>query len=451
MMSASLSKNKFLSSLCKLWCMKRLFFLFLLFPVFARAQTITSVAGNGIAGYSGDGGLAVDAQLNNPSDVFKDASGNIFIADKGNHVIRKISPFGIITTIAGNGIATWAGDGGPASSASLNLPNRVFADNSGNIFIADVGNNVIRKINTSGIISTIAGTGIQGFSGDGGPAINATLSTPTGVAADNAGNIYISDQGNSRIRLINPTGIISTYAGGGPVQFSNDGAPATSVSLCGQNYISLDNAGTIYITNHDCWHFLKVTPDGLIYNVAGNSSASYSGDGGPAATANIEGPYGISPDNMGNVYLCAQQNERIRKVNPMKIISTLAGTGVSGYSGDGGPASNAQVSSTISGIYADTYGNVYFADAGNNRVRVVSDAVVINGESVTLYPNPAGNKLVITAGYQITSVCIYNLLGQTFFNLRVNAVQQQIDLSALPAGIYLARINGSVVRKFVKL
>jgi gliding motility-associated-like protein len=368
--------------------MKSLLLILFWLPVFARAQIIYTVAGNGTAGYSGDGGFANTAQLNSPSDVCKDALGNIYIADNGNNRIRKIDSFGIISTVAGNGMRGYTGDLGPATSATLNGPNMVVADGAGNIYIADAGNNVIRRVNIFGKISTIVGTGIAGFSGDGGPATNAKLNDPTGVAVDLNGNIYVSDHENNRIRKINTEGIISTYAGGGSVGFTVDGVPATSISLCGQNYVSVDNAGTIYMTNYACWHFLKVTTSGLIYNVAGYTSPSYSGDCGPADSADIHYPFGICPDNLGNVYLCPQGNVRVRKVNSLNYISTVAGNGIAGYSGDGGQAINANVSTSIYGIYADVRGQVYFADS--NVIRCIKTAVYMcSGSTDTLHSSTA--------------------------------------------------------------
>ena len=336
---------------------------------FAQLSIITTIAGNGTAGFSGDGGAATAAELNGPSDVFKDAAGNLYIADRGNNRIRKINTGGIISTIIGTGVAGYTGDGGSAATATLNGPNRVFVTGAGNIYIADQGNNVIRMVNGAGIISTIAGTGVAGFSGDGGAATSAKLSSPTGVAVDATGNVFISDLGNNRVRKINTSGIISTYAGGGSGGFTTDGVPATSITLCSQEYVSVDNSGTIYITNRGCWHFLKVTVAGLIYNVAGSVSPSFSGDCGPADSADVQLPYGITPDNLGNVYLCPRGNVRVRRVNTLNYINTVAGTGVNGYSGDGGQATNAKVSNTIYGIYADMSGNIYFADMGNNRIR----------------------------------------------------------------------------------
>ena len=430
--------------------MKWIVFILLCIPLFTNAQIISTFAGNGIAGFSGDGGLATVAQLNNPTDVYKDKAGNIYIADRGNNRIRKVNTAGIISTIAGDGIPTYGGDGGPAIMASLNQPTRVVVDGTGNIYIADRGNSRIRMINTAGIISTIVGTGVPGFSGDGGPAITAQIDSPTGVAVDLSGNLYISDSGNSRIRKVNTTGIISTYAGGGTNNYTTDGVPATSISLCVQMYVSVDNRGTVYITNRDCWHFLKITSNGLVYDVAGFNAAAFSGDGGPADSANIEGPTAITPDNLGNIYLCPRTNNRIRKVNAVNDISTFAGTGVAGYSGDGGPAISAEISATVFGIYADETGNVYFADMGNNCIRHTAATDVTN-DVVVLYPNPTTAQLTIAASEKIYTVTIINMLGQTVYNSNYNSPKVQIDVSAQPPGVYIITINGATIRKFVRL
>ncbi len=335
---------------------------------YAQSGNIYGFAGNGVAGFSGDGGPATAAKLNDPTDVFEDGSGSFYIADRNNNRVRKVNAAGVISTIAGTGTAGYSGDGGLATLAKLNHPNGVAVDATGNIYIADESNNVIRMINPAGIISTVAGTGTAGFSGDGGVATSARLNDPQAVAKDLSGNIYIADNNNSRVRMINPAGIISTIAGGTGPAFSVDGVPATSVSLCNIHDVSVDNAGNIYFTNQGCWHFLRIT-GGLLYDEAGAVAASYTGDCGPADSADVQSPYGIYPDNLGNVYLCPRGNKRVRKVNTANYITTVAGTGVIGYSGDGGPALSATVSSTIYGVYADLSGDVYFADAGNNVIR----------------------------------------------------------------------------------
>ena len=336
---------------------------------YAQSGNIYGFAGDGVAGFSGDGGPATAAKLNNPSDVFEDGSGSFYIADRNNNRVRKVNAAGIISTIAGTGTAGYSGDGGLATLAKLNHPNGVAVDAAGNIYIADESNNVIRMINPAGIISTVAGTGTAGFLGDGGVATSARLNDPQAVAKDLAGNIYIADNNNSRVRKINTSGIISTYAGGTGPAFTVDGVPATSVSLCNIHDVSVDNAGVVYFTNQGCWHFLRISTAGLLYDEAGAVAASYTGDCGPADSADVQSPYGIYPDNLGNVYLCPRGNKRVRKVNTANYITTVAGTGVTGYSGDGGPALSATVSSTIYGVYADLSGDVYFADAGNNVIR----------------------------------------------------------------------------------
>jgi len=344
---------------------------------FAQSGYIYTVAGNGSLGFSGDGGPATSANLNSPSALCMDLHGNMYISDVGNNRIRKVSAANqIITTVVGSGTSGYTGDGGPASLATLNNPTGVAIDGLGNLYIADKDNNVIRKVDPSGIISTVAGTGSGSFSGDGGPAIAASISRPYAVAVDAEGNMYIADQGNSRIREVNTSGIISTIAGGGSLGYSTDGVPATSVSLCTINGVGVDQSGIVYFSNFNCHRFLKIV-SGLLYDVAGYDSPGYSGDGGPADSANVEYPYGISADLEGNVYLCPRGNVRVRKVDAVtNIITTIAGTGIAGYSGDGGPATAAKVSSSINGVFADILGNVYFADQGNNCIRMVTSSII---------------------------------------------------------------------------
>ena len=339
----------------------------------AQADYIYTVAGNGTSGYSGDGGPALNAELSNPSDVCLDNAGNIYIADRGNQRIRKVnSVTKVITTVAGNGTSGYSGDGGLATSAELNQPNGVSVDGYGNIYIADKGNNRIRMVNTSGIISTVAG---GGNGGDGGPAIGASVNNPTDVAVDAVGNFYISQDGSQVIRKVNASGIISTIAGGGGGSIVT-GAVATSVSICGQNSVAVDAVGNVYFTDYTCGKFSKVDPSGILSIVAG-TSPGFAGDGGPAIAAQIEFPYGISADIFGNVYLAPQGNIRIRKVDGATgIINTIAGTGTDGYSGDNGPATNAEISSSAYGVYSDIVGNVYFADQGNQRIRMITSSII---------------------------------------------------------------------------
>jgi len=347
---------------------------------------ISTVAGNGTAGYSGDGGAATAASLSSPYGVAVDSAGNIYIADRSNNRIRKVNTSGIISTVAGNGALGYSGDGGAATAAQLSSPHRVTVDSSGNIYIADTGNYRIRKVNTSGIISTVAGNGTQGYSGDGGAATAAQINNPYGVAVDSAGNIYIADNGNKRIRKVNTSGIISTVAGNGTGGYLGDGGVATAAQLNNPYGVTVDNNGNIYIADTSNRRIRKVNTSGIISTVAGNGTAGYSGDGGAATAAQLNNPYGVTVDNSGNIYIADTSNRRIRKVNTSGIISTVAGNGTAGYSGDGGAATAASL--TPYGVALDSTGNIYIADGSYHRIRKVNTSGIIS--------TVAGNG---TAGY----------------------------------------------------
>jgi hypothetical protein len=275
---------------------------------------ISTVAGNGIGGDSGDGGAATAAQLWDPRGVAVDAAGKLYIADSGRHRIRKVTPDGIITTVAGNGIEGYSGDGGAATAASLRWPYGVAVDATGNLYIADADNHRIRKVTQDGIITTVAGNGIGGYSGDGGAATAASLYYPRDVAVDAAGNLYIADSDNHRIRKVTSAGIITTVAGKGTGGYSGDGGAATSASLLWPHGVAVDATGNLYIADKNNNRIRKVTPSGIISTVAGNGAYGYSGDGGPATAASLQWPHGVAVDAAGNLYIADTSNHRIRKV-----------------------------------------------------------------------------------------------------------------------------------------
>jgi hypothetical protein len=337
---------------------------------------ISTVAGNGTLGFSGDGGPATSAQLTSPYDLAVDTAGNLFIADERNNRVRKVTPGGVISTVAGNGTGGFSGDGGPATSAELNIPYGVAVDTGGNLFIADTFNNRIRKVTPGGVINTVAGNGTQGFSGDGGPATSAQLHLPTGVAVDTAGNLFIADRNNHRIRKVTPSGVISTVAGNGTGGFSGDGGPATSAQLNYPTGVAVDTAGNLFIADSSNSRVRKVTSSGVISTVAGNGTQGFSGDGGPATSAQLLNPTGVAVDTAGNLFI-ASFNNRVRKVTPAGGISTVAGNGIAGSGGDGGPATSAQLNAP-SGVAVDTAGNLFIADSGNSRVRKVTSSGVIS-------------------------------------------------------------------------
>ena len=344
---------------------------------------INTIAGNGSAGFGGDGGLAINASLNSPSGIALDGAGNIYIADWFNNRVRKVNSSGVISTIAGDGSAGYAGDGGLAIVASLNYPTGVAVDGAGNVYIADCNNNRIRKVNSSGIINTIAGNGIAGFGGDGGTAINASLKNPTGLVLDGVGNIYIADCDNGRIRKVNISGVIITVAGGASYTYGGDSGLATSALLHYPTGLAVDGIGNIFIADFRNNRIRKVNSIGIISTAAGSSdSGYYGGDGDLATNAFLKLPTGVAIDGLGNIYIVDSKNNRIRKVDSNGIINTIAGNGSFGFGGDGGLATSA-ILKNPTGVTVDAAGNIYIVDQGNSRVRKVN----INGIISTIAGN----------------------------------------------------------------
>jgi trimeric autotransporter adhesin len=335
---------------------------------------LTRIVGNGRAGYSGDGGPAAAAQLNDPRGVAVDGAGNLFIADYRNSRIRKVSPDGIIATVAGGGGCCFAGDGGPATSAHVSFPVGVAVDGAGNVFIADTGNQRIRRVSPDGIITTLAGDGTEGFSGDGGPATSAALSYPNAVAVDSERNLFIADFGNHRIRRISPDGIITTVAGNGTRGFSGDGGPATSAPLSAFS-LATDSESNLFIVDDN--RIRKISPSGIINTVAGTSTGGFSGDGGPATSASLS-PGSVAADAEGNLFIADVGNKRIRKVSASGVIGTVAGNGAPGvyFYGDGGPATAARLYLPTA-VALDGTGNLFITDFANGRIRKVSPDGVI--------------------------------------------------------------------------
>jgi sugar lactone lactonase YvrE len=347
---------------------------------------IYTVAGDGEYGYSGDGGLATVADLNYPRGTAIDSAGNLYIADSDNQVIRKVAAgTGVITTVAGTGTAGYSGDNGPATSAQFYYPESVALDSSGNLYIADSGNNVIRMVTAStGVITTFAGSGVANCSGDNGPAISAGLDMPTGLAFDSQGNLYIVNQYCNRIRKVAAgTGTITTFAGTGGEGYSGDKGAAASALLWGPQGIAVDLAGNLYIADTYNNIVREVNAQtGIITTVAGTAPAStyggysnsgYSGDGGPATNAHLHSPEGVVVDSAGNFYIADNSNWVIRKVTASSgIITTVAGNGRFGaaYGGDGGPATDPSIylPETVS---VDGTGNLYITD-NSSRVREVT-------------------------------------------------------------------------------
>jgi trimeric autotransporter adhesin len=341
------------------------------------AGVITTVAGNGTRGISGDGGPAASAQLANPISIAVDSSDNLYIADKENSRIRKVTPAGVIVTIAGKGDDGYSGDGGPATSAQLANPQGVAVDSTGNLYLADTVNYRIRKVTPAGLITTVAGNGACGFGGDGGPAISAPVCFPTSVAVDFAGNLFIASPIDPRIRKVTPAGVITTIAGNQNHGDKGDGGPAVSAVLNGPNAVATDSAGNLYVTDFGNSRIRKITPAGLITSAAGvNRKGLFTGDGGKAASVPLTCPRGVAVDSAGNLYIADPYNHHIRKATPVGLMTIIAGNGIRGFSGDGGKAVSAQLDNP-QGVAVDSTGNLYIADMGNHRIRKVTSAGVI--------------------------------------------------------------------------
>ncbi len=346
------------------------------------SRVIRTIAGSGEAGFAGNSGLAVEAKLGTTQGLAIDATGNIFVADISNHVVRRIDPSGNITVVAGEGPegAGYNGDNKPALQARLAAPTGVALDEAGNLYIADDGNHRIRRVDNKGVIKTVAGTGEPGFSGDGGPAVAARLRYPCAIVLDGSGNLYIGDVGNYRIRRVDrASGTISTIAGDGHFGFAGDGGPALNAAFRSISSLAFGPSGDLFLADSYNNRVRRIAPDGTITSVAGNgtfnlASAEELGDGGPAASAVLRWPFGLAFDRAGNLYVAEFASNRIRRVDTNGVISTVAGSGhplESGATGDGGPADKAKLNRP-SGVLVDTSGNIYVSDSGNYRVRKVN-------------------------------------------------------------------------------
>jgi len=373
-----------------------------------NSPNIYLFAGSGSEGAGGDGCLALAAQLDPVYSIASDAAGDVYIADFLGNQIRKVDgATGIITTVAGTGVQGFSGDGGPATSAEFNNPYGVALDAAGDIYVADTENYRIRRINAAtGVITTVAGNGTEGYSGDGGPATSAEINYVVGIGSDAAGNLYIGDNGTNRVRKVDVvTGVITTVAGDGAGGFSGDGGPAASAELADPLGSSLDAAGNLYIVDslNNRIRMVAATT-GIITTVAGDGTAGYSGDGGPAIDAEIStGILGVASDPAGNLYIPDIYNNRIRRIDAATgIITTVAGDGVLGLSGIGGPAIDAEIFQPTT-VTLDAAGNIYLESFNYGQILIVgaqpSYPLIATTTTLTAVPTTltAGQTLMLTA------------------------------------------------------
>lgn len=367
----------------------------LVVPVLHGQGIITTVAGNGTAGFTGDGGPATSAEIGGyaqPLGMAVDNQGNVYVMDGGSNRIRKVDEHGIINTVAGGGNGPGLGDGGPAINAQIG-PQGIVFDSAGNMYIA--GGNLVRKVNPAGIISTIAGNVLAGpfFSGDGGPAVSAGLSA-SNVAVDGAGNVYISDIINNRIRKIDKNGIITTVAGSGAQGYSGDGGPATKAALFLPQGLAADKAGNLYFADNAV-HVRKVDTSGIITTIAGDGTPISISEGVLATKTGMT-PTFVAVDGAGNLFIADTGGGRVRKIDASGIINTVAGKIAPSLDlGDGGPATNAYLTNPT-GVAVDNAGNLYIADTNHFRIRKVTGVAAV----VAAAPSIAANGVVNGASFQ---------------------------------------------------
>ena len=535
--------------------MKKILYLLAFLPFIAQAQYISTIAGTGSGGYSGDGGQATAAQIYQPAGTAFDNAGNMYIADKGNHVIRKVTPAGIISTVAGTGIAGSAsgGSGGAATATAIGNPMGICVDSVNNIYFADNSNHLIRKVSAAGIITTIAGNGIPVYSGSGIPATASSVASPTCVAIDHAGNLYIGDAGNKVVMNINDTGLMTLFAGNhGTITVGGDGGPATDAGIGSVAGLTFDNIGNLFIADGN-GRVRMVDTAGIIHTVAGIGGIGYSGDGGQATAASFDGISGIAVDAMGYLYISDRNNYAIRKVDPTGIVTRYAGLGpVSpGSSGDGGPAILAKLNGT-SALTISPNGKLILSEQNVNKIRIITQCpygtissplsttvtagtnanffasttispvtyqwqgnsgsgyfdlpnslpysgttigslTIVNAttamdnttyrcviskgsgcnndttaaallhvtnnvgiagisdiEQVTIYPNPAHDHIDVNM-LQNGVVTIYNEVGSVVFTKELSAQANRIDLKGLSAGLYIVKITSGTETTYRKL
>ncbi|HEX2853047.1 MAG TPA: hypothetical protein VHO24_07410 [Opitutaceae bacterium] len=352
----------------------RLLLLAMLAPTLSFADwTIATFAGTGVMGFSGDGGPATAAQINDPYGVIRGPDGAIWFCEHNGHRIRRIATDGTITTVAGNGRRGYTGDGGPALEASLNLPHEIRFDADRNLLIADMANQVIRRVDAkTGVITTFAGTGKKGYTGDGGPAREATLNSPHSIQFGPGGDLYICDVANHVVRRVDAkTGVISTFAGTGKPGPTPDGAPIAGTPLNNPRSLDLDRAGNLWLVTREGNQVFKFDlAAGKIQHIAGNGQAGFTGNGGPAKLATLSGPKGIALDAAGNAWLADTESHTVRMIDARTgNLELIAGTGEKGNGGDGDPLKCAM--NRLHGVFVDTDGSVFIGDSEAHRVRVL--------------------------------------------------------------------------------
>ncbi len=378
---------------------------------------MTRYAGSGESGFSGDGGPAIKANFKTPAGLAFDPEGNLYIADRENHRVRKVDTSGNISTFAGIGEAGFSGDDAPAVKARLNLPSGVVADQKGNLFISDRSNDRIRVVDKKGVIRTYAGTGVAGFQGDAGPALKAQLDKPFGIALDEAENLYIADRNNNRVRKVSPEGIITTVAGDGGFFFMGDNGPAYRASVAAPTGVAVDKKGNLYIADRNNNRIRLVDKLGMIRTVAGTGQQDYNGDSETARETNLYLPFGLTVDSNDNLLVIDRSHYRIRRIDPKSgKVETVAGNGLKLFAGDGGPATGATLSFPH-GMFLDKDDNLIFSDKGHYRIRKITPKGIISTIGGNGRRGNVGNNIPALEAnvYNVTTI-IQNPVGDAFMS-----------------------------------
>ena len=378
---------------------------------------MTRYAGSGESGFSGDGGPAIKANFKTPAGLAFDPEGNLYIADRENHRVRKIDTSGNISTFAGIGKAGFSGDGGPAVRAKLNLPSGLATDKKGNLFISDRSNDRIRVVDKKGVIRTYAGSGVAGFQGDAGPALKAQLDKPFGIALDEAENLYIADRNNNRVRKVSPEGIITTVAGDGGFFFMGDNGPAYRASVAAPTGVAVDKKGNLYIADRNNNRIRLVDKLGMIRTVAGTGQQDYNGDSETARETNLYLPFGLIVDSNDNLLIIDRSHYRIRRIDPKSgEVETVAGNGLKLFAGDGGPATGATLSFPH-GMFVDKDDNLIFSDKGHYRIRKITPKGIISTIGGNGRRGNVGNNIPALEAnvYNVTTI-IQNPVGDAFMS-----------------------------------
>lgn len=414
-----------------------LFLVIFFSPILLTAQVITTIVGDGRAVYGGDGGFASKASISTPYGMAIDKNGNLYICDSQGGKIRKVNTSGFISTIAGWGAAGMSGEGGPATAAKLNFPIGIVIDKSGNIIFSDSYNNRIRKIDTAGIITTIAGTGVAGYTSDDTLAIHSRLNVPSGLALDDAGNLYVADRMNHRIRKIDTAGVITTVAGDGNPRIQGDGKAATLASINRPNDVKITPDGALIIADTYGNAIRKIKEDGKIFTIAGTGDgySGFGGDEGVIGESRLAGPFALAVDKTGNIYVADRNNNRIRRIDVTGAIKTVVGNGAGTSSGDGRLAIEATVSSPSS-LAVDDAGNLYIGEG--NKVRYLYLKDYKNEAKISFMPNPCykSTTVFLPSMYgEMVTLSIYNYQGQ-LVSTTEGPTNRNITLEFTSSGVY---------------